>query len=110
MLYKKFVILAKSPDKKNEVAEIKCAPCECHFELVPEGYRCFGGGMYIENESKKELLLYGVSIDYGEPQFLGWKELKMLEEKYKGWSIVYVKNIEDLHNTVRVDITKKISF
>lgn len=110
MLYNKFVILAKSPDKKNEVAGIKCAQCEYHFELVPEGCRCFGGGMYIENESKKKLLLYGASVDYGEPQFLGWKELMMLEEKYKGWSIRYVKNIEDLHNAVRVDITKKITF
>lgn len=107
MLYRKFVIIAKSPDKKNEVAEIKCAPCEYHFELVPEGYRCFGGGMYAENETKKELLLYGCSVDYGVPQFSGWKEIKMLDEKYNEWSIIYAKNIEDLRSTVKVDITKK---
>jgi hypothetical protein len=110
MLYNKFIIAAKSHDKENEIAEIKCAQCECHFELVPNGYACFGGGLYIENEKKKELMMYGKSVDYGEPQFFGWKGLKMLNDKYRDWTIVYVKNIDDIQHAVKVDITKKITF
>ena len=109
MKYNKFVILSESPVKENGTARIKCAPCECHFELVTEGSKCFGGGMFIEKPEKKELMLYGKSVDYGEPQFLGWNALK-LDKKYGGWTIVYVKDIEKIQSAVRVDITNQITF
>lgn len=110
MLYNKFVIVSNSPTKANGDAYIKCAPCTSHFELIDKEDRCFGGGMYIEKPEKSELLLYGKSVDYGEPQFYGWNSLTMLDKKYKGWKIVYVKNIEDLNHAVRVDLTNKIIF
>lgn len=110
MRYNKFVILSESDTKEGGEARIKCAPCEFHLELIEKGAKCFGGGMYIEKPEKSELLLYGKSVDYGEPQFYGWNSLVMLDKKYEGWKIVYVKNIEDLNHAVRVDLTNKIIF
>lgn len=109
-MYNKFVILSKSPTKTDKDAHIRCALCDCHFELVGKEDKCFGGGMFIEKPEKFELILYGKSVDYGEPQFYGWKSLTMLDKKYEGWKIVYVKNIEDFGHAIHVDLTNKIIF
>lgn len=109
MLYNKFVVVSESFNKAGATAIIRCQPCECHFELVHDNEKCFGGGRFIENANKKELMFHSKSIDYGEPDFLGWDKL-VLDSKYKDWNIVYVRNIEDYAHAIRIDITKKITF
>lgn len=109
MKYNKFVVVSKSPEKTGAEAVIKCQPCEFHFELIGDNEKCFGGGMFIENVDKGELLLHGRSVDYGEPQFFGWDKLK-LDRKYEGWTIIYVKDMDLFNKSVRLNLTKQITF
>lgn len=109
MKYNKFVVVSKSPVKNGATALIKCQPCEFHYEIVGDNEKCFGGGMFIENVDKGELLLYGKSSDFGEPVLIGWDKL-VLDRKYEKWTIIYVKNIESISKAVRLNLTKQITF
>ena len=61
-MYQKFII--------NQDGVLRFGQVFLHRDLLSPGERCvYGGGLWRLDESRRIILLYGRSFDFGEPDF-----------------------------------------
>lgn len=87
MKVNKFVLV----QKEEGVTEIRFGCVEVHDDLVHEGEKCLGGGLFKVKEDTRQVLMWDKSHDFGYPKFGG--RLIVSDDKLKGFLFYYLPDL-----------------
>lgn len=105
----KFVLITDSNTYPEE-CQLRIGNVQCHFELVGNNEKCYGGGFFLIDYNKKTIKFYGKSIDYGNPQFEKFK-IFYLSNEFQEFKILWLGlDISDVSKVKEQDITSKIKW
>lgn len=72
--------------------KFRCGYVVMHSDLLNPGEVCQGGGMFYIDQEKKEVVLYGKSIDFGAPHDIESLDKTQVIEEIKNY---YYDQVEE---------------